>query len=200
LTVLVEEALRARIPVLVIDVKGDLPNLLPAFPNFDASSLVSWVDAPTDGRSVESIAAELAEERRAGLAAWSLGEPELIDFVRTSVVRIVTPGSSAGESLHVLSSLERPSARWADDPDSARAALSAAVSLVLRLLGRDPDPARSREHVLLAVLAERRLLANQPADLAALLEDLAHPRWRGSARWISTHSSRAAIVASSRRP
>ena len=34
-----------------------------------------------------------------------------------------------------------------------RAALSAAISLVLRLLGRDPDPAKSREHVLLSLLA-----------------------------------------------
>jgi DNA helicase HerA-like ATPase len=31
-TVLTEEALRAGVPVLVIDVKGDLPNLLLAFP------------------------------------------------------------------------------------------------------------------------------------------------------------------------
>src|SRR5512138_1936967 len=61
------------------------------------------------------------------------------------------------------------------DPESARDALSAAVSLVLRLVGRDPDPAKSREHVLLSVLAERRLAAGQPAELGALLEDLASP-------------------------
>ena len=33
-------------------------------------------------------------------------------------------------------------ARWEHDPESARAALSAAISLVLRLLGRDPDDLR----------------------------------------------------------
>jgi hypothetical protein len=53
--------------------------------------------------------------------------------------------------------------------------LSAAVSLVLRLLGRDADPARSREHVLLSVLAERRLLAGQNADLASLMQDVVEP-------------------------
>jgi hypothetical protein len=57
----------------------------------------------------------------------------------------------------------------------ARASLSAAVSLVLRLLGRDCDPARSKEHVLLSVLAERRLRAGEPADLGALLGDLTKP-------------------------
>ena len=61
------------------------------------------------------------------------------------------------------------------DPESARAALSAAVSLLLRLLGRDPDPAKSHEHVLLFVLAARRLAAGEGADLLALLEDLAEP-------------------------
>jgi len=53
--------------------------------------------------------------------------------------------------------------------------LSAAISLVLRLVGREADPAKSREHVLLAVIAERRLLANMPADIAALMEDLETP-------------------------
>ena len=37
LMVLVEEALRAQIPVILIDVKGDLPNLLLTFPELSAS-------------------------------------------------------------------------------------------------------------------------------------------------------------------
>jgi hypothetical protein len=45
-------------------------------------------------------------------------------------------------------------------------------TLLLRLLGRDPDPAKSKEHVLLSILAERRLLAGENADIAALLGDL----------------------------
>jgi hypothetical protein len=49
------------------------------------------------------------------------------------------------------------------------------VSLLLRLLGRGPDPAKSREHVLLSVLAERRLLAGQGADLRTLMSDLVTP-------------------------
>ncbi|AKU95754.1 hypothetical protein AKJ09_02418 [Labilithrix luteola] len=64
----------------------------------------------------------------------------------------------------MLSALERRSARWDHDPESARASLSAAVSLVLRLVGRDPDPAASKEHVLLSVLAERRLRAGEAGN------------------------------------
>jgi DNA helicase HerA-like ATPase len=178
LMVLVEEALRAAVPVLVIDVKGDLPNLLLSFPTFAPAELLPWTAAAvpaTDDRPAEIVAAELADERRRGLSAWSIGEADLAAFSQSTDVRVVTPGASAGELLHVLSSLERRSDRWKHDPESARSALSAAVSLVLRLLGLDPDPARSREHVLLSVLAERRLAAGGPADLGSLLSDLALP-------------------------
>ena len=75
----------------------------------------------------------------------------------------------------MLSALERRSSRWDTDPESARNALSAAVFLVLRLLGRDPDPAKSREHVLLSVLAERRLAAGLNADIGSLMQDLTSP-------------------------
>ncbi len=96
-------------------------------------------------------------------------------FATKTALRVITPGATAGESLHVLSALERRSARWDTDPESARDALSAAVSLVLRLLGRDPDPAKSREHVLLSVLAERRLQMGENAEIGALMKDLVTP-------------------------
>src|SRR5258706_5379996 len=70
-TVMVEEALRAKVPVVVIDVKGDLPNLLLTFPSFAAAPLVPWAGAaasPTDARSPDEIAIELANERRDALS------------------------------------------------------------------------------------------------------------------------------------
>ena len=45
LTVMIEEALRAEVPVLIIDVKGDMPNLLLAFPTFAPAELLPWVGA-----------------------------------------------------------------------------------------------------------------------------------------------------------
>jgi len=178
ITVLIEEALRSEVPVLVIDVKGDLPNLLLAFPDFSVESMLPWVDgatSPSDNRGPQAIAAELADVRKKGLANWGFDEKVLRSYRNKTRLRVITPGATAGELLHVLSGLERPSSRWESDPEAARDSLSAAVSLVLRLLGRDPDPAKSREHVLLMVLAERRLASGQSADLVALLEDLARP-------------------------
>ena len=177
-TVMIEEAIGAGVPVLVLDVKGDLPNLLLAFPDFDPGRFQPWVEGysqPGDERTPEEISRTLTEEHRTGLQAWGIGEPQLQSFTRKTEVRVITPGSSAGESLHLLSSLERRSARWDQDPEAGRAALSAAISLVLRLLGRDPDPARSREHVLLSLLAERRFREGKNADLNALVGDLSVP-------------------------
>ena len=166
-TVLAEEALRGGIPVLVIDVKGDLPNLLLSFPGFDPNDLAPWVD--------EGEAQAVSEQREQTLAGWGLDRAAVAAFREKTLVRVLTPGATAGEPLHVLSSLERRSSRWDTDPEGARDALSAAVSVVLRLLGRDPDPARSKEHVLLSVLAEKRLLAGCNADLAGLMQDLEEP-------------------------
>ena len=174
-TVMVEEAIRNQIPVLVIDVKGDLPNLLLHLPSFDPGDILPWVEGLSAQEDTQTLATRMAEDRQKGLTAFGIDQDTLRDFAARTHVRVVTPGADAGELLHVLSGLERPSTRWAADPDGARSALSAASSLVLRLLGRDPDPAKSREHVFLSVLAERRLAAGGTADLGSLLEDVLTP-------------------------
>ena len=142
-----------------------------------AGHFTHWVDghgAP-DEPPAGDLAAQLAEERRRQLSSWKIDADHLAQFRSQTELRVLTPGSSAGEPLHILSSLERRSQGWTGDRDAGRAALRAAISLVLRLLGKDPDPAKSREHVLLAVLAERRLEQGQTAELGSLLEEVLHP-------------------------
>lgn len=176
--VTVEEALRAHVPVVMIDVKGDLPNLLLAFPDFAPEVVLPYVEAamdPSEDRGAMAVARDLCDARRVGLAGWGLGDADVRALRAGTHIRVLTPGSSAGEALHVLSGLEQQSGRWATDPESAQASLVATISLVLRLLGRESDPAKSKEHVLLSVLAERRLAAGQPAHLAALLGDVIDP-------------------------
>lgn len=51
---------------------------------------------------------------------------------------------------------------------AARESLSASLSLLLRLIGRDPDPTRSLGHVVLSVFAERRLRADEPAPISGM--------------------------------
>jgi hypothetical protein len=114
-----------------------------------------------------------AEE--ASSRSWSITERDLAHYCSSTNVRVITPGSDAGEPLHLLSALERRSARWDGDLDNARATLEAAVSMTLRLMGRDPDPAQSRAHALLTAIAERRHREKMPADLGSLVPDVFTP-------------------------
>jgi hypothetical protein len=175
--VAVEEALRSSVPVIMIDVKGDLPNLLLAFPTFQPSEFSPWLEghgSPEEAQPA-NLAEQLASERQRELASWGIQAADIEEFRARTELRVLTPGSSAGEPVHILSSLERRSASWDLDLEAGRAAVSAAISLVLRLLGKDADPARSREHVLLSVLAERRLQAGQSAELGSLLDEVLAP-------------------------
>lgn len=175
---LIEEAARSRVPALLIDIKGDLPNLALLFDELDAPSFQPWVDADAarrHGKRVEDVAAELAGKWREGLASWGLGPADVRALRESIALRVITPGTSSGEPLHVLSPLEVRSDLWEIDEEAARDALSAAISLLLRMIERDADPATGREHVLLSHLAERRLRAGEGAGLEALLSDLQAP-------------------------
>ncbi|MCB9631077.1 MAG: ATP-binding protein [Sandaracinus sp.] len=177
-TVMVEEALRAGIPSLVFDIKGDLPNLALAFPSFDPAAMRPWVEPvpnDEDGVADDPLVLAAIEARRKGLSQSGIGEKELSDYAARTHVRVITPGSDAGEPVHLFSALERRSSRWDDDVAGARATLSAAVSLVLRLIGRPGEPGRSREHALISVLAERRLSRGDDYPLEALVGEVLEP-------------------------
>lgn len=175
--VLVEEALRSAVPVLLVDIKGDLTNLLLSFDLDDRDAVARWYvgDAAVGALGGRDPIADTLDARARGLARAGITNDDVRGFRANTRVRVLTPGSTAGESVHLLSSLEQRSPCWDVDVETARNALASAVSLVLRLLGRDADPASSREHVLLCVLAERRVRAGQPADLSSLIADLDTP-------------------------
>ena len=178
LMVLVEEALRSSIPVVMIDVKGDLPNLLLTFPNLSEHEFAPWVDvsaARRSGLTPEQAAAAMAQDWERKLADWHLGRSDVAGFRACFAPRVLTPGTTAGESLHVLSGLETPSPLWQSDLEGARESLGASISLLLRLVDRDPDPVRSRDHVVLSIFAERRLREGKSAEVQALLADVLAP-------------------------
>jgi len=73
--VLVEEALSAGIPTLLIDPKGDLTNLCLTFPSLGATDFQPWVnegDAAKAGQSVPDFAAAQAAAWTQGLGAWGI--------------------------------------------------------------------------------------------------------------------------------
>lgn len=93
---IVEEVLRSNVPVLMIDVKGDLPDLLLAFPDFAASSFEPWIDGDAverEGSTVDATATTLAETRREGLLDAGIDEDALRAFRERVAFRVITPGT-----------------------------------------------------------------------------------------------------------
>lgn len=90
-TVMIEEAARVGVPTIVVDVKGDLPNLLLAFPDFAPNRLEDWVDGERESMTPLDLAeraGELARKRREALAEWQIGEAELSAYVKLSLIHI----------------------------------------------------------------------------------------------------------------
>ena len=107
---LLEEAALNGIPAIAIDPKGDLGNLLLAFPKLAPGDFRPWIDESEAARkemSPDEFAASQAELWRNGLAKWDEG-PERIQRFCDSVERVIyTPGSSAGIPITVLEVVRR---------------------------------------------------------------------------------------------
>src|SRR5262245_22616069 len=81
---LLEEALLAGIPALIVDPKGDMGNLALTFPDLSAASFQPWVstaEAQAEGITVEALAETTATSWRDGLAAQGIG-PERIQQLK----------------------------------------------------------------------------------------------------------------------
>ena len=60
-TVMIEEAARAQVPTMVIDVKRDLLHLPLAFPSSDPGLLEPWVELEREGMTSDDIRARAVE-------------------------------------------------------------------------------------------------------------------------------------------
>ncbi len=175
---LLEEALIDGVPVLAIDPKGDLGNLMLTFPALAPQDFAPWVDpadASRDGISLEDLAARTAARWRDGLAASGQGPDRIARLRAAGEVAIYTPGSDAGIPLSVLKSFRAPPAELAGDGEAWRDRVEGAVSGLLGLVGIVADPLRSREHVLLSQLLDRGWRDGKDIELAALVQGVMKP-------------------------
>ncbi|KAA0251707.1 MAG: ATP-binding protein [Acidobacteria bacterium] len=167
--VLIEELLRKGVPVLAIDPKGDMGNLLLAFPSLAPSEFAPWVEGGAAGADAE------AARWREGLAGWGLSAADVAAVTASREATVYTPGSSAGVPLDLLGSIAPAASGAAADPEETRELVSSWVSGLLGLLGVDADPVRSREHILLSRCVEALLSDGKPATLEAIVGACAQP-------------------------
>jgi len=174
--VLLEEALLAGTPALIIDPKGDMGNLLLGFPEFSPAKFEPWVsarEAETDGISTAALAEKKAEMWRQGLASWGLDGERIRRLHEAADFTIYTPGSSAGVPLNVIGSLKAPAS--IDNVEVVRDEVSGFVTSLLGMVGLDVDPIASREHVLLANLIEHAWAAGESLELETLVMRVQDP-------------------------
>jgi len=174
---LLEEAAIDGIPALVIDPKGDLGNLLLAFPELSAQQFRPWIDAGEAARkslSPDDFAAQTAETWRKGLADWDQDPARIARFRDAVDIAIYTPGSTAGLPLSVLKSLAPP-AEGETDASARRERIGSVVSGLLALLSIDADPLKSREHILLSSILDEAWANGRGIELAGLIAAVQKP-------------------------
>ena len=178
---LIEEAAIDGVPVIIVDPKGDMSNLLLNFPDLAPGDFEPWInadDAQRQGMSPQDFAARQAKTWREGLEEWEQ-PPERIQMLRDSAeFTIYTPGSDAGQPVSILSSFGAPPAAVMDDADLFGDRVSTTVTSLLGLLGIDSDPLRSREHILLTSILTDAWRKRQDLDLGTIIRLVQDPPFR----------------------
>ena len=135
---LIEEAIIDGVPVLAIDPKGDLGNLLLTFPSLRAQDFRPWIDesdATRHGRSADEHAQWTADLWRRGLKETGQRPARIRAFAEAAERTIYTPGSRDGRPISVLRSLAPPPAEVMSDDQALRDRIGTAVSGLLGLVG-----------------------------------------------------------------
>lgn len=175
---LLEEAALAGIPAILIDPKGDITNLLLHFPNLSPEEFQPWID-PAEARRQETTPEQLAQDTaqlwQQGLQEWGIPTERLAQVAGAVQYAVYTPGSTSGIPISILSSLEAPPLRWDENREAIREKISSTVTALLRLVGIEADPVKSREHILLSNVFETAWSAGQDLDLVSLIQQAQDP-------------------------
>jgi len=175
---MIEELLRQGVPVLAVDPKGDLGDLLLLFEKLDAASFEPWIDpeaAKREGKDVKTAAADTAASWAKGLADWGLSADDVAALKKSHEAVIYTPGSRAGVALNVLQSLDAPAVPFDSAEEDLRDEIAGLVAGLLGLVQIDADPLQSRESIFLSNLIEQGWRAGKGFDLESLIAAVADP-------------------------
>jgi hypothetical protein len=179
--VLLEEALLSGVPVLVLDPKGDMGNLLLQFPQLRPEDFAPWVDpaeAEREGIDAAELARRTAERWSAGLQSWGLGSDRIAALSRSAEFNLFTPGSSAGAGLSLIGDLAAPGLDWESHAEVLQDEIEGIVSSLLTIADRPGDPISDPAHILLANLIEHEWRAGRGLDLARLIGLVQDPPFR----------------------
>ncbi len=156
---LIEEAMLDNIPTLIIDPKGDMGNLCYRSAAFDAADFVPWVG--------EERAETTAQSWKKGIESWHQ-DSERAARLKQVDVTLYTPGSNAGVSIDILSTLRAPDADLMQEADLYASVLSSTVASLLSLVGEESD-AHAKSFGFLSALIDHLWRHGGSFDFAHLI-------------------------------
>ena len=173
---IIEEAALDNIPAIVIDPKGDMGDLLLTDPEFRPERFLPWVedDARAKGVDAMELAKQTALQWREGIESWGQS-PDRVGRFAAVPKTIYTPGSRAGVSVDLMSSLEAPPAEIVEESDALASYLKSTVSGLLALLKIEADPMESKEYILLAQILSRAWSDGENLGIEALVGRILQP-------------------------
>jgi hypothetical protein len=172
---LIEEASLDNIPSIIIDPKGDMGNLCLVDSTFSPSSFEGWIkdEAISKGKNPVEYAGEVSSNWLAGIEGFAQ-DKERVSRFQSVEKTIYTPGSTAGVSVNILSSLEVPNAEIVDDMDTYMSYLKTTTSSLLSLVGIEDD-SNSKEYVLLSSIISNFWQSGENVSLETIIASIIKP-------------------------
>ena len=177
---LLEEAVMDNIPAIVIDPKGDIANMMLAFPDFKGGDFEPWInedDARKKGITPAEHAENTAKMWQDGLGQWGQDSERVREFRDKVDVNVFTPGSKAGIPVSILGSLDVPPFEVMDDGEMLGERIESTVSSLLSLVGVEADPIQSPEAVLLSSIFQYSWAAEESLSIESLIRNIQKPKF-----------------------
>jgi hypothetical protein len=176
---LLEEAVLDNIPSIIIDPKGDITNLLLAFPNLQSEDFQPWInpdEAQRAGQDLASYSADVASRWKSGLQKWGIVPERLAWYQKAAKFSIYTPGSDTGLPISILASLRAPSPQeWQAGQEGIRERLSGLTTALLALAGVTAEPVKDKEHVLISNIIEHNWRQGHNLTLEDIIMQIQSP-------------------------
>ncbi len=176
---IIEEATIDNIPSIVIDPKGDMGDLCLTDSTFSPKTFEPWVadEAAAKETDVSKYAVKISTMWKEGIESWGQDASRVHKFQNVKKT-IYTPGSSAGVSINIMSSLEKPPAEVMEDSDTFTSYLKSTTVSLLSLIGIVADPLDSKEYILLAQIITKAWLADEDISIESLIGKIISPSFK----------------------
>ena len=176
---IIEEAAIDNIPSIVIDPKGDMGDLCLADHTFSPKTFAPWVadEAKAKEADLSEYAKKISSMWKEGIESSGQDASRVEKFQHVTKT-IYTPGSSAGVSINIMSSMETPPAEIMEDSDTFSSYLKSTTVSLLSLVGIVADPLDSKEYILLAQIMTKAWLADEDMSIESIIGKIINPSFK----------------------